>query len=60
MKTFDETYADSDFKQHLDQAQSGWMAQVPRNRQPDLHVEGLRGSLLARVLSVFSGQRVKN
>ena len=59
MKTFDETYADSDFKQHLD-ARSGWMAQVPRSRQPDLHVAGLRGSLFARILSILAGQRRKN
>ena len=59
MNAFDETYADADFQQHLDQARAGWMAQIPRS-QPDLNVEGLRGSIFARVLSAFSGKRKQN
>ena len=56
MKAFDQTYADRDFQKQLDQARAGWMAQIPRPQQPDLYVEGLRGSILARVLSLFSGR----
>jgi hypothetical protein len=57
MKSFDETYADNDFNQHLDKARKGWMAQVPQASQPDLNVEGLRGSLLGRLLGAFGGRR---
>ena len=60
MKTFDETYADADFKQQLDQARSGWMAQIPQPRQPDLDVEGLSGSFFARLLGAISGGRRQN
>ena len=56
MKSFDQTYADHDFKQQIEQARAGWMVQVPRERQPDLNVEGLRGSLLARLLGALSGR----
>jgi hypothetical protein len=56
MKTFDQTYADHEFKQHIEQARTGWMAQVPSERQPDLKVDGLRGSLLARLIGVFCGR----
>lgn len=57
MKAFDETYADQDFKHQLDQARAGWMTQVPRAQQPDLNVEGLRGSLFARFVSALCGRR---
>ena len=57
MKAFDETYADKDFKQQLDQARAGWMAQIPTPPQPDLRVDGLNGTLLSRVLGVFGGRR---
>jgi len=56
MKSFDQTYADQDFKQHIEQARTGWMKQVPRERQPDLMVEGLRGSLLARLIGAICGR----
>lgn len=56
MKAFDQTYADQDFKQHIEQARAGWMAQVPHDRQPDLNVDGLRGSLLARLIGALSGR----
>jgi hypothetical protein len=56
MKAFDQTYADQDFKQQIEHARVGWMTQVPHDRQPDLDVDGLRGSLLARLLGAFSGQ----
>lgn len=56
MKAFDQTYADQDFKQQIEQARAGWMAQVPRDRQPDLNVDGLRGSLLARLIGALSGR----
>lgn len=57
MKSFDQTYADSDFQQQLDEARYGWMTKVPRSKQPDLHVEGLRGSMLARLLGTILGPR---
>ena len=56
MKAFDQTYADQDFKQQIERARAGWMAQVPHDRQPDLNVDGLRGSLLARLFGLFSGR----
>jgi hypothetical protein len=56
MKAFDQTYADQDFKQQIEQARAGWMAQVPRDRQPDLNVDGLRGSLLARLIGALIGR----
>jgi hypothetical protein len=60
MKSFDQTYADHDFKQHIEQARAGWMKQVPRERHPDLSVEGMRGTLLSRLIGLFSGRRAKN
>ena len=60
MKTFDDTYADQDFQHQLEQARSDWMASVPRPQQPDLNVEGLRGSLFARLVSALCGQRKAN
>lgn len=60
MKSFDQTYADQDFKQHIEQASAGWMAQVPLDRQPDLNVEGMRGSLLARLIGVLCGRGKSN
>ena len=57
MKSFDETYADQDFKQQIAEAREGWMAQIPAPRQPDLRVEGLDGSVFARILRVLSGRR---
>ncbi len=60
MKSFDQTYADQDFKQYIEQARAGWMTQVPRERHPDLNVEGLRGSLLARLIGAFCGRGKQN
>ncbi len=57
MKAFDETYADQDFKQQIAEARNGWMAQVPAPHQPDLRVEGLSGSVLARLLRALTGRR---
>jgi hypothetical protein len=57
MKSFDETYADHDFTQQIAEARAGWMAQVPLPPQPDLRVEGLDGSLIARVLRRLTGGR---
>jgi len=57
MKSFDETYADQDFKEQIAAAQSGWMAQVPHPGQPDLNVEGLRGSFLVRLFCALTGRR---
>lgn len=60
MKAFDDTYADQDFQRRLERARSGWMADLPRAQQPDLNVEGLRGSLLARLVSAVCGRRKTN
>ena len=60
MNSFDQTYADQDFKQHIEQARAGWMKQVPRERQPDLNVEGLHGSLFARLIGALFGRGKQN
>lgn len=57
MKKFDETYADKDFERELAKARAGWMTEVPRASQPDLHVEGLSHSLVARLLGALTGRR---
>jgi hypothetical protein len=57
MKSFDQTYADPDFERELEQARAGWMAQVPRGDRADLHVEGLNGSWLARILGTLTRRR---
>lgn len=56
MKKFDDTYADRDFERELAKARAGWMADVPRESQPDLRVEGLSNSLVGRVLGALSGR----
>jgi len=56
MATFDQTYTDSDFERGLKQADSEWMAAHAR-REPDLVVHGLSGSLLSRLLALFTGRR---
>jgi hypothetical protein len=53
MKAFDETYADADFERAIAEARRGWMADVPRETQPDLGVDGMRASILARVLGAL-------
>jgi hypothetical protein len=57
MKSFDETYADQDFQEQIAEARAGWMAQVPHATQPDLNVEGLRGSFVVRLLGALAGRR---
>jgi hypothetical protein len=52
MYSFDQTYTDREFQRNLELADSEWMAALAR-REPDLAVEGLRGSLLSRVLELF-------
>jgi hypothetical protein len=54
MKSFDETYADHDFKRQMADAKAGWMANIPREAEPDLVVEGLSGSLLGHLVGLFS------
>jgi hypothetical protein len=56
MKSFDETYADQDFKQQMAQARSGWMSLVPQSAQPDLRVEGLHGGVFSRLLGLLGGR----
>ena len=50
--TFDETYTDKDFEHRFKQANTDWMAEVAR-REPDLRVDGMRGSLMSRLLGLF-------
>jgi len=57
MKKFDDTYADKDFERELAKARAGWMAEVPRAKQPDLSVEGLNNSLVGRLLGALTGRR---
>lgn len=57
MKSFDQTYADSDFQEQMHRARSGWMSQVAKPAQPDLNVEGMRDSVFARVLAALFGRR---
>jgi len=57
MKAFDQTYADPEFQQQLQAARAGWMARVPRPRQPDLEVAGFTGSILSRIAAVLTGRR---
>lgn len=56
MTIFDDTYTDAEFQKQMSQANSDWMAKVARS-EPDLEVDGLHGSLLSRVLSIFTGKR---
>jgi hypothetical protein len=57
MQSFEETRADKEFQQHIAQARGGWMTEVPSSGEPDLGVEGLRSSLLAKFLSALRGRR---
>jgi hypothetical protein len=56
MQSFDDTYADRDFQREIAEARAGWMAEVPRPSQPDLSVEGLGNTLVARVLGALTGR----
>jgi hypothetical protein len=56
MKALDETYADQDFQREMEAARSGWMAQVPRAQEPDLNVQGLSVTLIARLLRALTRQ----
>ena len=53
MTSFDETYTDKEFERDLKQADADWMGAVAR-REPDLAVEGLRGSFMSKFLELFS------
>jgi len=57
MPSFDDTRADQDFQQRIAQARAGWMDQIPEAGEPDLGVEGLRGSMLVRLLNALKGRR---
>jgi len=57
MQSFEETRADHEFQQRIAQARADWMEQVPDAKEPDLGVEGLRSSVLTRLLSALKGQR---
>jgi hypothetical protein len=49
----DDTYTDLEFKKRLAEANRDWIGQCAA-REPDLFVDGYTGSLLARLLSLFS------
>ena len=57
MKSFDQTYADHEFEKQLEHAKRDWMASIPRAVDPDLDVEGLSGSIFARLLASLTGRR---
>jgi len=57
MPSFDETHADREFQRQIAQARSGWIDQVTESSEPDLGVEGLRGSLLSRLVNALKGRR---
>jgi hypothetical protein len=52
MPTFDNTYTDAEFKQEILRADNEWMSQHARP-EPDLNVDGLKPSLVSRVLGLF-------
>lgn len=54
MRAFDDTYADLDFQQQIADARDGWMDQVPKPDHPDLHVEGMNGSFVARLFRIIT------
>jgi hypothetical protein len=57
MPSFDDTRSDQEFQQRIAQARAGWMDQIPDTREPDLGVEGLRGSMFVRLLNALKGRR---
>ena len=54
--SFEDTYTDSEFQKDITEADSEWMSGLAR-AEPDLEVEGLRNSLVSRVLGLFGGGR---
>ena len=53
---FETTMTEADFKRPLLDAHEDKLAREARGGEADLHVEGLRGSLLARLLTLFTGR----
>lgn len=53
MSAFDMTYTDADFQREILRADTEWMAQHAR-REPDLEVDGLKPTLLSRLLGLFA------
>jgi hypothetical protein len=53
--TFDDTYTDHDFKRRLTEGNRDWIPHTGR-REPDLVVDGLDNSLLARLIGLFKGR----
>lgn len=56
MISFDETYTDNEFQSKLQKADAEWMGAVAR-KEPDLAVEGLRGSFMSKFLELFSARK---
>lgn len=50
---FDDTYTDREIQRNLRDADEQWIGQVV-SREPDLNVDGMRRSLLSRLLGLFS------
>jgi hypothetical protein len=57
MQSFEDTRADQEFQQRIAQARAGWMDRLPAANELDLRVEGLRGSLLRRLVYALQGRR---
>jgi hypothetical protein len=55
MPAFDETYTDGDFQSRINEAKTEWMDEMARH-EPDLTVEGLRGSFMSRLMSLFGAR----
>jgi hypothetical protein len=52
---FDDTYTDRDFKNGIREANDQWINQVAVG-EPDLAVDGLRGTFFSRLLALFSAK----
>jgi len=53
--SFEDTYTDSDFERSFRNANRNWLEQAARN-EPDLEIDGMRGSLLSRFLALFGAK----
>jgi hypothetical protein len=53
--TLDDTHTDLEFQPGFTEANQEWMRQVARP-EPDLNVDGLHGSFISRLLSLFGSK----
>ena len=54
--TFDDTYTDREFERALSAANQD-LFNLDRPVEPDLSVEGLKGSLMSRLAVLFNGKQ---